>query len=70
MPRQSYKNVKGYLDHWILLSSILGIIASIGMYIYMFFFMNIREIKPYLLFFTIFVLSISGIRYWRKETWD
>lgn len=59
-----------YLDHLMLVSSVVGMLGSIAMIVYMLFFMKIINIKPYSIFTVIFILGMAGIRFWRKESYD
>ncbi len=55
------------LDLFILISSVVMLLLSVAMLIYCAFFLQITNIKPYIEYVLLFILSVWGFRMYRKE---
>jgi VIT1/CCC1 family predicted Fe2+/Mn2+ transporter len=70
MVRRTYKIGSKLLDIVVLISSMASIIASLLGFIYIFFILDVEQVKPYILLVMIFSLGLSGFRVWRSENID
>lgn len=70
MPRYKNKIGRRFLDYIVLIASVLSLLGGIGAILFLAFYMEVSNFRPYILAGTGLFLGLAGYRVWRSENID